>query len=515
MTSWPPSPFDVAAARMREHDAWYVGDPDRLARLYSSAPAARTRPSQYRGGLVGAVSRFFWGRPISADQRRTRLHVPLAADIASASADLLFSEPPRITVEDPRAQARLDDILNTSTVHSGLLEGAEVAAALGGVFLRVVWDADLEPHAMLDTVDADAAVPEWRWKRLAAVTFWHALDTDGPGILRHLERHEPGRIVHALHRGSDTELGAPVPLDEHPATAWAAPLVDPEGALPTGTQRLTAAYVPNMRPNRHWRGIPDLAPLGRSDFDGVEPLLDALDETYSSWMRDVRLAKARLLVPVGYLQPQGPGQGAAFDDDQEVFTELNMLTRGDAGTPITATQFAIRVQEHRETVDEIVRAILRSAGYSPATFGDQDGEAPATATEVVARERSSERTRDKKARYWAAGLSAITAALLDVDRTVFGTGATVTAPPVVEFPDRAQPDPEALARTSQLLFAGESASADVRVRLVHPDWDDTQVAAEVERILDETGRNVPDPATFRGFAESGDTTDGMEPDARP
>ncbi|MGH3796263.1 MAG: recombinase family protein [Pseudonocardiaceae bacterium] len=24
--SWPPSPFDLAAARMREHGAWYVGD---------------------------------------------------------------------------------------------------------------------------------------------------------------------------------------------------------------------------------------------------------------------------------------------------------------------------------------------------------------------------------------------------------------------------------------------------------------------------------------------------------
>ncbi|WP_345357061.1 phage portal protein [Saccharopolyspora cebuensis] len=349
--------------------------------------------------------------------------MPLAADIAAASADLLFSEPPRLTVDNPRAQARLDDILNTPTIHSGLLEGAEVAAALGGVYpvyLRVVWDAELEAHAMLDPVDRRC-------------------------------------------------------------------------------------------PARHWRGVPDLAPLGRSDLDGVEPLLDALDETYSSWMRDVRLAKARLLVPVGYLQSQGPGQSASWDDDQEVFTELNMLTRGDAGAPITATQFAIRVQEHRETVEEIVRAILRTAGYSPPTFGDHDDGAPVTATEITARERSSERTRAKKSLYWAAGLSSISAALLDVDRTVFGTGATVTAPPVVKFPDRTQPDPEALARTAQLLHAGESASAEVRVRMVHPDWGEPEVAAEVQRILDETGRSVPDPAAFRGFAESGDTVDGLEP----
>jgi hypothetical protein len=30
--------------------------------------------------LVGAVSRFFWGRPIPANQRHSRLHAPLASD---------------------------------------------------------------------------------------------------------------------------------------------------------------------------------------------------------------------------------------------------------------------------------------------------------------------------------------------------------------------------------------------------------------------------------------------------
>src|SRR2546421_9413663 len=103
---------------------------------------------------------------------------------------------------------------------------------------------------MLDAVDADAAVPEWRWRHLSAVTFWETLDrSDGSTVLRHLERHEPGRIVHTLYQGSDDELGRPLPLGEHPATAWAAPLVDADGAIPTGTKRLTAGYVPNIRPS--------------------------------------------------------------------------------------------------------------------------------------------------------------------------------------------------------------------------------------------------------------------------
>ena len=338
---------------------------------------------------------------------------------------------------------------------------------------------------------------------MAAGTFWSIVAEDGQQVLRHLERHEPGRIVHQLYDGTAEDLGRPVPLTEHTATAWAAELVDDGSAILTGTQRLTAAYVPNIRPSRAWRSIPELSPLGRSDFDGIEGLFDALDETYSSWMRDIRLAKGRLIVPTSYLDNNGPGQGASFDDERELFTTVNTLGGKDGGTQITANQFAIRVQEHRDTAAELVRAALRAAGYSPATFGDQDGGAPVTATEIAARERISERTRDKKALYWAAGLSRITAALLDVDRAVFSGPGSGDQVPKVEFPDRAQPDPEALARTAQALFAAEAASTEVRVRMVHPDWDEPQVTAEVQRIRDEQGANDPDPAAFLNNAAGG------------
>ena len=54
-TAWPPKPFDTAFRTMTEWDAWYVGDPAGLQATYSnSVDRPRTRPSQYRGGLVGA-----------------------------------------------------------------------------------------------------------------------------------------------------------------------------------------------------------------------------------------------------------------------------------------------------------------------------------------------------------------------------------------------------------------------------------------------------------------------------
>lgn len=504
---WPPKPWNISADKMREHDAWYVGDTKTLSGIYQGGQgnAPRTRPSQMSGGVVGAVARMFWGRPIPAGQARTRLHVPVAADLATTNADLLFSEPPRLVIDQGSSSAdgktrvknptqeRLEALFNTPHVHSSLLEAAEVSAALGGVFPRLVWDADVAEHVMLDSVHADAAVPEFRFGRLVAVTFWTEIEREGQQVVRHLERHEPGVILHGVYAGTATDLGKPRPLANYEATQWAAPLVNGEGAIETGVKGLTAAYVPNMRPQREWRSQIGLRDLGRSDYDGLEATLDALDEAYSSWMRDVRLAKARILVGAGYLSSNGPGQGASFDDDQEIFTELNLPGSSSTAPVITPQQFSIRWEEHRQTCNELLKTILRGAGYSAATFGDDPMAISTTATEVKARERLSERTRDKKARYWAAALGPLAKTMLELDVAVFGSPVPVDAMPEVRFPSKTQQDPEELARTTQALRAAEAASTETMVRMLHPDWDGETVNAEVDKILAESGRAVPNP----------------------
>ncbi|MFF4701259.1 phage portal protein [Streptomyces chattanoogensis] len=301
---WPPKQFAAEYAVMRVDDAWYSGDRKRLAQVYA------------RDQLRPDGRRRLWGRrPPAPGQRDERLHIPLAADIANTSASLLFSEPPVFTVEDSATQTRLDELTEAGGVANTLLEAAEVAAALGGVFLRVTWDASLAARPLLTAVHADSALPEFRFGILSAVTFWHELPSDSATVWRHLERHEPGRILHGLYQGDADRLGVRVPLVEHPDVAGLADSLGEQGdAIETGLpDALTAAYVPNMRPNRAHRG----SPLGRSDYQGAHDQFDALDIVWSSWMRDIRLARARLIVPDGYLRSNGPGQGASFDTDRK------------------------------------------------------------------------------------------------------------------------------------------------------------------------------------------------------
>ncbi|WP_344161673.1 phage portal protein [Nocardiopsis rhodophaea] len=490
--AWPPEDTRRPRELYETWGAWYTGDPDELAAVYGGGiGAGRGFYEDPHRGVIGRaitrVARWFWGQAPTPGQAPTRLHVPLASDIAEASAQLLFEELPAITVD--QAQDRLDAIVDEAGLHATLLEGAEICAAYGGVYLRVSWDTEVAGVPLVDAITPDTAAPEWRRGMLSAVTFWRVVADDHGRIWRHLERHEPGRVLHGLYEGARDRLGRPVPLADHPDTAGLAKQVDADGAIPTGHERLAVVYVPNIRPNRSLRG----SPLGRADIAGVEPLMDQLDEVWSSWGREHRLAVARAIVPRYLLQDLGAGAGARFDELREFFTGVDIPPTTDATTSqlVQMMQPDIRVEEHARTCEALATQVIRGAGYSASTFGEDGGQA-VTATEVRARQRRTYQTRARKIGYWRPQLVSLVEALLAVDASVFPGAGAVAERPVVEWPDDVAPDPEALSRTLVSIATAEAASVRTRVRMLHPDWDEAAVAEEVERIrADRVGEADP------------------------
>lgn len=475
---WPPPAMAKPYAEMREDDAWYSGDRYRLARLYERAPRHEAR-------------RRLWGRRPFEDThspRENRLHIPLPGDIARTSADMLFADMPAVTVDDEATQQRVDTLLEEGRIQQTLISGMEQAAALSGIYLRVTWDRDLADWPLLTVVQPDAAVPEFRFGRLVAVTFWSELaGDDAHAVYRHLERHERGQIEHALYAGTRDNLGRAVPLTEHPDTAALVDSLDAEGnIIRTGIDKLTAAYVPNMLPNRLHRG----SPMGRSDYQGVHGLFDSLDETWTSWLRDIRLGRARLIVPDGYLRDNGPGKGASFDEDREIWSTLNMPP--NEGTGITESQFAIRVEEHQRSADALVRQIVQTAGYDAHAFGLDERGQPATATEVDARAQRGMVTRGKKIGYVRHALADMLHVMLLLDAGMFGARITPQRP-TIEFPDGVAESALQAATTLDMLNRAEAISTETKVRMRSPELDDTAVAEEVARIHAEKGTGAPDP----------------------
>lgn len=479
-TAWPPPNLAEVFAQQDVWSAWYAGTPEGLTEAYLNSPNDMT--IRRRKGFLARLGRWFWGQPTPLGERPSKLHVPLAGAIAATSANLLFGSPLNLTVDDEATQERLDQLADDTT-YAALREAAEVSAALGGVYLRVVWDQSVQDKPWLVAASPDIAVPEWKWGRLSAVTFWNVIREDANTVVRQLERHEPGWIRHSVWVGSANELGTQMSLADFPETADLAELVVDGDGIPTGTLKLTAAYVPNLKPNKLWRHLPAAAHLGRSDFSGVEPLMDALDEAYSDWMRDLRLGKARLLVGTEVLDNLGKGKGAAFDIERELFTPLALAPGEDKGSVIEQVQFAIRTEEHRALCAELAERIILGAGYSLQTFGVA-GDVVATATEISARERQSLTTRANKTSYWRPALAHLFGVLLEIDRAVFGT-PVIPQVPDVEFADVVAPDPNETAQQLNLLSAAGAISTYEKVRRLNPDWRDEQVLEEVARIREE------------------------------
>ncbi len=484
---WIPENQKQLYTEYAEADAWYSGDAARLANFYSGMiyPTDTVVGDFYSDIFNQTIAprAKFWGKKIY-EERRNVMHVPVAGDIARTSADLLFSESPKFTTQNEQTNEVLQGLLDDINVHNKLLEAAETCAAIGGVFLKINWDSDFSQYPFLSVVQPDSAMPEFEWGQLRAVTFWKDLykeqNRKETKIYRLLERHERGKIEYGLYIGSEDNIGMRVGLATLPETA------NLPDEINTGINDLLVRYIPNMLPNRRHRG----SNYGQSDFAGLESLMDALDETYTSWMRDVRLGLGRIMVPESFLQRLPNGE-LAFDVDREVFTPLDVDPLSSQSVGITNVQFEIRTQQHMDTCLELLHRIISSAGYSPQSFGlNIAGNESGTALNI--RERKSFVTKSRKERNWKTPLEDIVFMLLQVYQ-IHLNGRVIPERPIVEFGDSIQHDTTVIANAVDLLTRAQSASIETKVRMVNPDWSDDMVMAEVDRIKEENGLAVPSP----------------------
>jgi len=512
---------------MAEWAAWYSGDPERIVAVYkSSPPSSGTGLQWYR----------FWRRAAGGAEgmQRAQLHVPVASDLAQVSGALLFGESPRFRIKEAHEEDRVDaelldegaptkqtsdpaekteqrmlEIVARSELRSRLLEAAESAAAIGGVYIYPAWDKDLFDFPVMAIAQADMAVPEFKWGFLVAVTFHRVVDTIGDSnkVWRIVERHEvegtgetrKAVVLTGLFKGDPGTIGQQVELSAHPSTAN----VEPRIELPFA--ELDVQYIPNTRPNRLWRA----SGHGVADIQGSESLLDAIDETFASWMRDIRLGKARIIVPRDYLRMDRDNENTpTFDIDQEVYTAMEMEpTMNSDARSILAHQFAIRYLEHRSTARELIERVVSNAGYSPATLGQSSDSSGMSRTGAALRvsEHKTVLTQRRKSAHWSTALSTFMRHYLLVDKEFFGGDIIDDVHPMVELSDSVIDQPLELAQTALAMKSAESASTETRVRILHPDWSDAEIAAEVAKITAE----VEAAAIMGAEAKFGGTPDAF------
>lgn len=489
---WPPEHLEAITHDMRVWEAWWVGD---TLKLRNQTPT--THPAS---GVWQRV-RSFWNRANNQPSNRpTRsdMHIPLAADICETSAQLIYGQPPALTAaqKDTPTSQRITQYVENGLFDT-LVEGAEMGAALGGRYHRVTWTPNHDAP-FVTTIPADRAIPTFTWGNLTSVVFHTTVENTATQTIRHLETHtlSPdglGLIRHELYQGTQTTLGHPIPLTDHPTTLPLATEVDQDGYITTGrTPGLCVVYFPNIAPQRRWRNHPTGKHLGRSDLDGLDGLLDALDETWNSWMRDIRLGKSRVLTARHMLEDVDGNP--TFDLDQELF--LGLETPGSPDQlNLEALQFAIRYSEHQATVEALTANILRSAGYSRATFGE-DSTGLVTATEIKAREKATLTTRSRKLRLEQPRLEQLLRKLLDIDTSVYNTPNLDPTEVEATFPDIAVDSPEAATSMAVALAGARLASRHTLVQMIHPDWTPDAIKEEMDQIQADY-QTIVSPEDFR------------------
>ncbi|MGW3745815.1 phage capsid protein [Streptomyces sp. NPDC005146] len=83
--------------------------------------------------------------------------------------------------------------------------------------------------------------------------------------------------------------------------------------------------------------------------------------------------------------------------------------------------------------------------------------------------------------------------MLQLDVSLFGRRGITPERPSVEFGDGVAESEQATATTLDLLNRAGAVSTGTKVKILHPDWDDTAIKAETAAILAETGAAAPDP----------------------
>lgn len=460
-----PNEMQHIFADMKYNLAWFSGDQEELAHIYK-----------------GKDKHYFWARV--GNKPMPAYHLPLPAAISQLASDYLFGEETKFLIKgdgDAAAQAQqiaLNNMLDFANIDSLLTESGEIASASGGIIFKVIVDGELSNRPIIVLVKPDDAIVTFKHGIVTNIRYTHKLEKlVGDRYLWLIEDYNNrGEIVSMIHEGTangNMTKERPELLERY----------EIEPVFVTGYSGVASVYIPNRRPNRKFLA----SGFGASDYQGVRQMFDSLDETYTSWINDIRLAKGRLHIPETFIDYDEKGN-SAFDMDNDIYRKLSgAAAMGDNGSEKFAiTQFAIRSDEFYKACIFIVQQIITTIGYSTQSFGITS-ETSQTATESNNRERKSYLTTSKKRRHFERGLKQLVDIMRATANEHFAAGFDESLPVTIDFGDAVESDVSQLATVIDMLFRAQSASIETRVRYFNPQWTDEEVMKEVDKIREENG----------------------------
>lgn len=455
--AWPPRRERDTHAKIKVWRAFRESDKDQL------------RPSGWSKGMT------------DNDTRRDYIVDPLGERIPQVWADMLFGEDPHIVPVDAKDADRMAELIDANDLSSELQRAEWLCSSEGEVWWRVVPN-DSVGHAMIEFHSRLVVVPLWSGRTLQACAFASELERDDKKVIRYVEIHEAGYVRRMLYEGAPTSefIGTEVPLTNRPETAeWESEWVH---GLDILAGRIVNKYGADTK-------------AGVSDYDGLEDLMLALNETTTIGQENARLtAKQRAILPQRFLDTQGNfPRGAEILVSTEVDQDPDKVKN-----QVAMIEFEFDAAALIAYIEHQTDVILTRARVAPQLVG-RHTEGAQTGPALKARVIDSVLAAQGKGKFWDDAAPKVILSAIQVENMSTSQGG-LGLPwgnsedfPTFRRSSSLPEDEEATARRLSIEVTNEMLSRKTAIAMSHPEWDERRVQEEVDQIMLEVGNNAPAP----------------------
>ncbi|MCY9734158.1 capsid protein [Paenibacillus alvei] len=444
---------------------WYRGDPSELDQFYKQTASDSVSKSR------------FWAAVPSDDLAIRKIHSGLPAMIAERLSDIVVADLDGIELESEEQTRLWDEIAKDNDFDELVGESIIETLVAGDGAFKITLDTDVTDYPIIEFYSGDQVEYRRKRGRLQEVLFftdYRYKDKD----YRLEETFGRGYIKYRLLNSEGKE----VPLSTVPETAELQE-VTYDGDF------IMAVPLAFFR-SKKWKG------RGKSIFDSKADSFDALDEVISQWVDAIRAGRVQKYIPEDLI-PKNPQNGALMKPNpfDNQFIRVGSVMAEDAKGQIDMVQPAILyeafVASYASALDMCLQGIV-----SPSTLGID-----------LKKTDNAEAQREKeKATLYTRGkiierLNEVIPQLVDVALKVYDTMHSRSAgeyKPSIKFGEYASPSFDAVVETVGKARTFGIMSVERAVEELYGDtWTDEEKAGEVQRLKDEQGLLVEEPAPNR------------------
>lgn len=417
---------------------------------------------------------------------------PLPGRISNAFADLLFGEEPEITPAKDGDDKNMEDLDDANGFSDLFRAGAADASSEGEIWWRIYTDPDAAERPLLEFVSRLDVVPLWRGRKLVGAAFISLIATNEVRMdreiqtqyFRHVEIQTVGYNRNLLYKGTYSTLGSNQPLKT---------MVETEG-YPEDWYHDLPFMLAGRIPNQIGRDFR----LGLSDYQGIRDLLLDLNEARSIMAENARLtAKSRMVVPLAALKD------GRFDAGSDVIVHESLDVGMDDTKPgpYAVLQYTFEADNILAHINALRSAALTGVGLMEQFIGSGDGlegNGGLSGTSLKTRLIPTTLASNGRGRFWDKIAPEILRRMqmvdgLPVNKLGFDhkwSGADES--PAFNRKSVLPEDQTEKVDRHVSAVGGEIESIETAIRDLHPEWDEPEVTAEIDRIKEDRKSAAPD-----------------------